>query len=99
MLDLSWINEQIDRLMHGTRCTQTVRDLAAFLIVRDAMTKGAGESPAPYSDDVPPLSMLNQSPTLDQVQRALSAIVINTPEERQRAQDMQTWINIISEKG
>ena len=49
--------------------------------------------------DVPLLSMLNQSPTLDQVQRALSAVVINTPEERQRAQDMQTWINIISEKG
>lgn len=48
---------------------------------------------------MPPLSMLNKTPTLDQVQRALGAVIINTPEERQRAQDMQTWINIISEKG
>lgn len=98
-MELSWINEQIERLMQGTRCTQTVRDLAAFIIVRDEMKKGAGDSPAPYSDDMPPMSMLNQKPTLDQVQRALGAVIINTPEERQRAQDVQTWLDIISEKG
>lgn len=94
-MDVSWLDEQIERLMHGTRCAQTVRDLAAFLIVRDAITKGAGDSPAPYSDETPSLSMLNQTPTLDQIQRALGAIVVNTPEERQQAQDLQTWIQII----
>lgn len=101
MLDLSWINEQIDRLMNGTRCMQSARDLAALIIVRDEIQKGAGSPPAPSSDDTPPKvsspSVLSTVPTLDQVQRALGAVVINTPEDRQRAQDIQTWLQILSE--
>lgn len=96
MLDLSWVNEQIDRLINGTRCMQSARDLAALIIVRDEIQKGAGAIPAPRSDDTPPGGdLLNTAPTLDQVQRALGAVVVNTPEERQRAQDMQTWLQII----
>ncbi len=94
MPDLSWINEQIDRLKHGTRCLQTVRDLAALIIVRDEMKKGEGESPSPRLDDMPP-DILHTTPTIDQVQRALGAVIVNSPEERQRVQDMQTWLQIL----
>lgn len=101
MLDLSWINEQIDRLMHGTRCTQTVRDLAAFIIVRDTMAKGEGDFPSPHLDDMPSKhdSMLNSTPTIDQVERALGAVMVNTPEDKQRAEDMNTWLQILRPEG
>ena len=39
--------------------------------------------------------VLYTRPTLDQIEEALSAVAIDTPEEAQRARDAKTWADIL----
>lgn len=88
MLRLDWIEEQMERIRAGTCTMQTVRDYAALCIVRDSL-RGEGRC-AP-----PPDSGLDASPTIEQIEKALGAVALNTEADRQRARDAMTWARII----
>lgn len=97
MLTLAWIEEQLERVMHDAKTMNTVRDCAALLIVRDSLRAQERQAPAPepqQSSDV-----LSKPPTLDQVSRALSAVVVTNAEDRKRAEDLMTWVKILQDNG
>lgn len=95
MLRLDWIEEQLERLKAGTCTMQTVRDYALLCIARDSL-RGEGET-FPPADSGP--DVLDGTPTLDQAERALGAVVVNSEAERKRMQDAMTWARILKGEG
>lgn len=92
MLRLEWVEEQIERVKAGTCTMQTVRDYALLCIARDNL-RGEGNSPSP----VPRGGCdLDCPPTLDQVERALGAVVVYSDAEKKRKQDAMTWAKILN---
>ncbi len=94
MLRLDWVEEQIERVKTGTCTMQTVRDYALLCIARDSL-RGDGESaPPPVTDGID-----FGEPTLDQVERALGAVMVFSDADRKRKQDAMTWARIIKGDG
>lgn len=93
MLRLEWVEEEIERVKAGTCTMQNVRDYALLCIARDSL-RGEGSSPSPVSRDT-----LDGSPTLDQVERALGAVMVNSDSDRKRKQDAMTWAKILKGEG
>lgn len=93
MLRLEWVEEEIERVKAGTCTMQNVRDYALLCIARDSL-RGEGSSPSPVSHDT-----LDGSPTLDQVERALGAVMVNSDSDRKRKQDAMTWAKILKGEG
>lgn len=91
MLDVSWVDEQIERVRSATATMQTARDYALLCIARDHL---AAMEPRknPHS------GMLDTAPTLDQVEAALSAITVTTAADRDRMEDAITWGKILAGK-
>lgn len=89
MLDVAWVDEQMERLKHSTATMQTARDYAALCICRDHL---AGKSSQGRN------GMMDTAPTLDQVEAALSAITVTTAAERDRVEDAITWGKILAGK-
>ena len=90
MLDVSWVDEQLERVRTATATMQTARDYALLCICRDHL---AGHQPK-HRDP----SMMDTAPTLDQVEAALSAITVTTAAERDRMEDAMTWGKILAGK-
>lgn len=90
MLRLEWVEEQLEHVRTGTCTMQTVRDYALLCIARDSL-RGEGNTPSPVfaSPDV-----LDGVPTLDQIEKALGAVVVNSDADRKRVRDAMTWVKI-----
>lgn len=88
MLDVSWVDEQLERVKNSTATMQTARDFALLCIARDHLATKEQRSE----------SFMDTSPTLDQVEAALSSITVTTAAERDRARDAQTWSQILGGK-
>lgn len=104
-MTLAWIEAEIEKAEQGGNNAKNVYDLAALLIVRDHLRVAALPKNAPddkgrreaiiltsHSAD------LDMVPTIAQVENALDAVIVSTPEERQRVMDAKTWAQIIREK-
>ena len=105
-MTLAWVESEIEKAQQAGNTAKAVYDLAALLIVRDFLRAASPEHQAlqekrhrdavtltAYSAD------LRKVPTIDQVEDALGAVALSTPEERRRAVDMRTWAEIIKGKG
>lgn len=103
---LTWIESQLEDALSGPNTAKNVYDAAALIIVRDAMRAASAPSAAGNSDtgdkarrDAILLTAhsadLDKVPTLAEVEDALGAVVVNTPEERERANRVKTWAEII----
>ncbi len=90
MLRLEWIEEQLERVRHDTCTMQTVRDYAALLIVRDSLR---GKEASPSSVDH--FDNLKKMPTLDQVEKALGAVMVQSEAQKKRKEDAITWAKIL----
>ena len=105
-MTLTWIESQLDDALSGPNTAKNVYDAAALIIVRDAMRAASAPSAAGSHDtgekarrDAILLTAhsadLDKVPTLAEVEDALGAVVVNTPEERERANRVKTWAEII----
>lgn len=95
MLRLEWVEEQIEHLKTGTCTMQTVRDYALLCIARDSLRgEGATSPPVPEGG-----GDLEKTPTLDQVEKALGALMVNSDADRKRKQDAMTWAKILRGDG
>ena len=103
---LTWIESQLEDAMSGPNTAKNVYDAAALIIVRDAMRAASAPSAAESTDagekarrDAVLLTAhsadLDKVPTLAEVEDALGAVVVNTPEERERANRVKTWAEIL----
>lgn len=90
MLDVSWVDEQMERVRNSTATMQTARDYAALCICRDHL--------AAMEPRKNPSGMMDTAPTLDQVEAALGAITVTTAADRDRMEDAITWGKILSGK-
>lgn len=104
-MTLAWVESQIEKTMSQGNSPQAVYDLAALVTVRTYLLEEAKKNTAPAGAgkrDVVTLTAysadLHKVPTLDQVEAALNAVAITTPEEKQRALDARTWAGIIRGK-
>lgn len=80
-MTLEWINDQIVHAIEGPGTTESVRDLAALIIVRDHWRD--------VSDQEMPIR------TLAQVQRDLAMLAKQTQEDFQRIEDAQLWARVL----
>ena len=105
-MTLTWIESQLEDALSGPNTAKNVYDAAALIIVRDAMRAASAPSAAESTDagekarrDAILLTAhsadLDKVPTLAEVEDALGAVVVNTPEERDRANRVKTWAEII----
>ena len=103
---LTWIESQLEDALSGPNTAKNVYDAAALIIVRDAMRAASAPSAAESTDAgdkarrdavllTAPSADLDKVPTLAEVEDALGAVVVNTPEERERANRVKTWAEII----
>lgn len=103
---LTWIESQLEDALSGPNTAKNVYDAAALIIVRDAMRAASAPSAAESTDagekdrrDAILLTAhsadLDKVPTLAEVEDALGAVVVNTPEERDRANRVKTWAEIL----
>ena len=103
---LTWIESQLEDALSGPNTAKNVYDAAALIIVRDAMRAASAPSAAESTDagekarrDAVLLTAhsadLDKVPTLAEVEDALGAVVVNTPEERERANRVKTWAEIL----
>ena len=97
-MTLTWIEHEIEQSAKAENTAQNVYDLAALLIVRDYFVKKA--SAPPHEEHVSPHDTAPDSvPTLDQVEMALGAIVVNSESDKKRKQDAMTWAKILKGEG
>ena len=103
---LTWIESQLEDALSGPNTAKNVYDAAALIIVRDAMRASSVPSASGSADtgekarrDAILLTAhsadLDKVPTLAEVEDALGAVVVNTPEERDRANRVKTWAEIL----
>ncbi len=94
MVRLEWIEDQLKRIRHETCTMQTIRDYAALLIVRDSLHgKEASPSHVDHFDDF--IDDFNKMPTLDQVEKALGAVMVQSESQKKRKEDAMTWAKIL----
>lgn len=104
-MTLAWVESEIEQAMQAGNSAKAVYDLAALIVVRDFLReqkKDPREGDAKKREVVTLTAYsadLRKVPTIEQVEDALAAVAINTPEERQRAADARTWAGIIRGKG
>ena len=103
---LTWIESQLEDALSGPNTAKNVYDAAALIIVRDAIRAASAQSSVESTDsgekarrDAILLTAhsadLDKVPTLAEVEDALGAVVVNTPEERERANRVKTWAEIL----
>lgn len=110
----AWIEAQIERELERGNSPDAVRDLAALIEVRKYMMEqgevDAYREPAPieHVKDHPHDrtekhmaydSMLNTIPTMDQVEKAMGAVSVNSDADRKRMHDAITWAKILKGEG
>ena len=105
MITLNWVESEIEKSLRGEASAKNVYDLAALLTVRAYLA-----APVPQGEEKPEAvstptvylsdycADLDKVPKLEQVEQALAAVAVETPEQLKRAKDMRTWANIIGGK-
>lgn len=106
-MTLKWIEAQIEAAKDWDNDRDSIRDLAALLLVRDhlrASDNPERESHKESAEDrrrreaivlTQHSADLNVRPRIEEIEDALGSIVVNTAEERQRHKDARTWADII----
>lgn len=89
MLDVSWVDEQIERVRCATATMQTARDFALLCIARDHLADMDRERSRVTASD---------APTLEQIEAALATITVTTEDERRRADDAKLWARTLGGK-
>lgn len=110
-MTLAWVESEIEKTLAQGNGAKAVYDLAALVTVRAYLLgqmpheKAAGAETDPHQDtkrDRITLTAysadLRKVPTIEQVEAALGAVAVNTPEEKQRVRDARTWAEIIKGK-
>lgn len=110
-MTLAWVESEIEKTLAQGNGAKAVYDLAALVTVRayllDQMPheKDAGAETDPHQDtkrDRITLTAysadLHKVPTIEQVEAALGAVALSTPEEKRHAADMRTWVEILKGK-
>lgn len=91
MLDVSWVDEQIARVRAGTATMQNARDFALLCIARDHL-----QEPAPRAAVQP--EAVTVTPTIQQVEEALSKISVSTREDRRKVQELREAARIMQDE-
>lgn len=108
-MTLSWVESQLEDALNGSNTAKNVYDAAALIIVRDEMRAAASaQLVAQSAADIQEESRrrdavvltahsadLDTIPTLEQAEKVLASVVVNTPEERDRVNRAKTWTEII----
>lgn len=100
-MTLEWILSEIKDMESAPNTAKSVYDLAMLLIVRDHLqplpsSAHDNEQAAPAA---PIVSATPDALTIDMVDEALSRVHINSPEDKQRAEDLRTWLQILRPEG
>ena len=101
MITLTWLDNEIEQSLQGEACAKNVYDLSALITVRAYLlsrSEAEKEQPEPKAQTVNLVDYcadLDKCPTLDQVEAAIGAVSINTPEEAKRAKEARIWADIL----
>lgn len=110
-MTLAWIESEIEQAANGPNTAKNVYDLAMLIIARDYFLEAASHQPTTETEEqrkrreavilTSHSADLDVVPTIGQIEEALGAVSVSTPEERKRAQDAKTWASIlrVSQKG
>lgn len=108
MLSLAWVEHELELAINGPNTPQNARDCALLFILRDHLKamnepEKAEEKKQDSTHRQAVLltahsAHLDSVPTLTQIEDAIGAIAVSTPEEKKRAQDARTWAGIIGKK-
>lgn len=90
MLDVSWVDEQLERVRCATATMQTARDYALLCIARDHLTQNHPKEQRSNSS-----SQFPTAPTLDDVEAALRSINVTTSEDRKRVNEAKEVTQIL----
>lgn len=104
-MTLAWVESEIEQAANGPNTAKNVYDLAALIIVRDYLMGTATPQPASETEEqrrkreavilTSHSADLDVVPTIGQIEEALGAVAISTPEERKRVKDAKTWASIL----
>lgn len=108
-MTIAWIQAQIEETLRAENSAKNVYDLAMLCICRDEFQRRAAPDDGYATASEPPEDKskrdavlltaysadLDTVPTIEQIDAALGAVAVNTPEERQRVRDLRTWRDII----
>lgn len=107
MITLAWVENEIEKALSEDATPRNVYDLAALVAVQGFLLKRAApkeEKPKETREErehreavllTTHSTDLDTIPTIEQIEDALGAVAVNTPEERKRVQDARTWGKII----
>lgn len=101
MITLTWLDSEIEHSLQGEACAKNVYDLSALITVRAyLLSRSEAEKEQPEQKPqtvslVDYCADLDKCPTLDQVEAAIGAVAINTPEEAKRAKEARIWADIL----
>lgn len=100
MITLAWVENEIEETLREKPTAQAIYDLSALITVRGYLrTLNAPEKEPERKEKtirmVDYCADLNKCPTLEQVEDALGAIAVNTPQDRKRAQEAKIWADIL----
>lgn len=108
MITLAWVENEIEKALSEDATPRNVYDLAALVAVQGFLLKRAApkedEKPKETREErehreavllTTHSADLDTIPTIEQIEDALGAVAVNTPEERKRVQDARTWGKII----
>lgn len=107
MVTLAWVENEIEKAVSGANTAQNIYDLAALVTVRNFLAEDRSAPPSESTETAEEKRQreaviltahsadLDTIPTIDQVESAMGAVVVNTPQERERMQRMQTWGRIL----
>ena len=87
-MSLAWVEAQIEHELERGNHPEAVRDLAALIAVREYLTK---HEPKVHND------MMDTTPTLEQVEKAMGAVSVSTEADKKRMHDLMTWKQILKE--
>lgn len=109
MPTLAWVEREYEVALQSANTPSNLRDFALLCIALDHLRASTPDS-EPKSEqkseqkkrDAILLTAhsadLDKIPTITQIEDAIGAISINTPEEKKRVQDARTWAGIIGKK-
>lgn len=104
-MTLAWIESEIEQAANGPNTAKNVYDLAMLIIARDYFLETATPQPAAETEEqrkrreavilTSHSADLDVVPTIGQIEEAIGAVSISTPDERRRVKDAKTWASIL----
>lgn len=100
----AWVEAQIEHELERGNHPDAVRDLAALIEVRKYMMEHdlhhEPQTAEIYHDkNVVHDPMLDTVPTMDQIEKAMGTIAVNSEADKKRMQDAMTWAKILKGEG